>query len=104
MEHTLTMDNNQKTLVVQKGDTIRIELDETPTAGYNWEVERLDENLCELVSSDYKVYATAGIGGGGIRSMIFRIKSAGSTSISLENRQRWSGDVYQKFSVTVTVG
>ena len=103
MEHTLTADSNQKSIAVKKGDTISVELDETPTAGYNWEVARIDENICELVSSEYKVYTTAGIGGGGSRKMIFSIKNAGTGSIALENRQRWSGDVYQRFNVTISV-
>ena len=101
MRHKLTMDSNQTTLTVQKGDTIEVELDETPTAGYNWEVESMDENICDLVSSEYKIYAQAGIGGGGVRNMVFRIKNPGDGTIRLKNWQRWSGDIYQSFSVNV---
>jgi predicted secreted protein len=101
MQHSVSIDSNKKTLTVQKGDTIEIELDETPTSGYNWEVDSVDQNLCELVSSDYSLYAHAGIGGGGVRTMIFRIKNSGNGTIKLKNWQRWSGDVYQSFEVAV---
>ena len=101
MEHKLTMDSNQKTLTVHKGDLIEIDLDETPTAGYNWEVESIDKVNCILVSSEYNVYERAGIGGGGIRSMIFRVENSGNCKIKLKNWQRWSGDIYQQFEVNV---
>ena len=101
MEHKLTMDSNQKTLTVHKGDLIEIDLDETPTAGYNWEIESMGNKNCKLVSSEYHVYARAGIGGGGIRSMIFRVEDAGNCNIKLKNWQRWSGDIYQHFEVNV---
>src|SRR5688572_14464395 len=101
MEHKLRMDSNHKTLSVHKDDLIEIDLDETPTAGFNWEIESIDESNCELVSSEYHVYAGAGIGGGGFRSMIFRIKNPGNCTIKLKNWQRWSGDIYQQFEVKV---
>lgn len=97
------MDSNKKTLTVHKGDQIEIDLDETPTAGYNWEVESIENINCKLLTSDYKVYESAGIGGGGIRSMIFHVENSGNCTIKLKNWQRWSGDIYQRFEVNIVV-
>ena len=41
MHHKISGDNNNKNIVVHKGDTIEIQLDETPTTGYSWEVDNI---------------------------------------------------------------
>ena len=101
MQHTLTMNDNKKTVTVQKGDTIEIELDENMTTGFNWDIDKADENICELVASEYQLPANSAMGGGGVRTMIFRVKNTGTASIRLKNWQRWSGSIYQNFEVTV---
>ena len=85
MHHKITGDNNNKNIVVHKGDTIEIQLDETPTTGYSWAVDNVDSHILDLQSSDYKIYNTAGIGGGGIRSMKFLVNGQGDGSIKLKN-------------------
>jgi predicted secreted protein len=86
---------------VHKGDTIEIQLEETPTAGYSWEVDSMNSNIFELQSSDYKLYDEAGIGGGGMRTMLFLVKNSGNGNIKLKNTQRWSGDIYKQFEINV---
>ena len=88
-------------IAVNKGDTIEIQLDETPTAGYSWEIDNMNSNIFELQSSDYKLHDSAGIGGGGIRTMLFLVNNQGSGNIKLKNSQRWCGDVYKQFEVSV---
>ena len=89
MHHKISGDNNNKNIVVHKGDTIEIQLDETPTTGYSWEVDKVDS------------HDTAGIGGGGIRSMKFLVNGEGKGSIKLKNWRKWSGDIYQQFEIDV---
>ena len=90
-------------ITAHKGDTIEVQLEETPTAGYSWEVDALDNTIFELQSSDYKLHEGAGIGGGGQRTMLFRVKNTGQGNIKLKNAQRWSGDVYKQFEIGVNV-
>ena len=101
MHHKITGDNNNKNIVVHKGDTIEIQLDETPTTGYSWAVDNVDSHILDFQSSDYKIYNTAGIGGGGIRSMKFLVNGQGDGSIKLKNWRKWSGDIYQQFEIDV---
>ena len=70
MHHKIAADNSSG-ITAHKGDTIEVQLDETPTAGYSWELDSLDSNILELQSSDYKLYEGAGVGGGGMRTMFF---------------------------------
>lgn len=102
MHHKISGDNNNKNIVVHKGDTIEIQLDETPTTGYSWEIDKVDSQLLGFQSSDYKIYDTAGIGGGGIRSMKFLVNGEGKGSIKLKNWRKWSGDIYQQFEIDVS--
>ena len=60
MHHKISGDNNNKNIVVHKGDTIEIQLDETPTTGYSWEIDKVDSQILGFQSSDYKIYDTAG--------------------------------------------
>jgi predicted secreted protein len=100
MHHKISADSNSS-IAVHKGDTIEIQLEETPTAGYSWEVDSMNSNIFELQSSDYKLYNEAGIGGGGMRTMLFLVKNSGNGNIKLKNTQRWSGDIYKQFEINV---
>jgi predicted secreted protein len=100
MHHKISADSNSS-IAVHKGDTIEIQLEETPTAGYSWEVDSMNSNIFELQSSDYKLYDEAGIGGGGMRTMLFLVKNSGNGNIKLKNTQRWSGDIYKQFEINV---
>lgn len=102
MHHKIAADNSSG-ITAHKGDTIELQLDETPTAGYTWEIDSLDNNIFELQSSDYKLYEGAGVGGGGMRTMLFLVKNTGNGKIKLKNAQRWSGDVYKQFEIGVNV-
>ncbi len=102
MNHKIAADSNHKNIVVHKGDTIEIELEETATTGYSWEIEGVDNNIAALQSNNYKMYEGAGIGGGGLRTMVFLVGGQGQGKIKLKNAQRWSGDIYKQFEIDVS--
>lgn len=101
MHHKISADSSTN-IAVHKGDTIEIKLEETPTAGYSWTVDNVDSNIFELQSSDYKLYKEGAIGGSGMRTMIFLVNGQGNGKIKLKNSQRWSGDVYKQFEISVS--
>ena len=103
MNHKISADKTIKEIVVQKGDTIEIELDESPTTGYSWEIAEIEGNVLGLQSSDYKRHKIVGIGGGGIRRLKFLVNELGNGSIKLKNWRKWSGDIYQQFQLDVKV-
>jgi len=102
MQHEIHADSNNKTIAAKQGDEIMIRLEETPATGYMWEVDEITGNACEHLSSDYSLYADAAIGGGGTRTISFRVNKNGNCRIRLKNWQRWTGDVYQRFDLGVT--
>jgi predicted secreted protein len=101
MHHKISADSDAS-IAAHKGDTIEVQLEETPTAGYSWEIDNMNSNIFELQSSDYKLNTEAGIGGGGMRTMLFLVKNSGNGNIKLKNSQRWSGDIYKQFELNVS--
>jgi inhibitor of cysteine peptidase len=97
---TLSESNNKQHIEVAVNDTIQIQLDESPTTGYKWEVIELNKNDLQVLSEDYERYPNAGIGGGGIKMIKLKVLKKASGRIRLENRQPWSGDVYKRFEVS----
>ena len=98
-KHQLNEDSNAKTIQVARGDTIELTLDESPTTGYRWEVAELDTQQIQLVEQHYTPHQEAGVGGGVARTYHLKVLDKGPGQISLENRQRWDGDVYKTFSI-----
>ncbi|MEP6725612.1 MAG: protease inhibitor I42 family protein, partial [Bacteroidota bacterium] len=90
-------ESNNTTLTAHPGDTIGIQLNETLTAGYEWAVDSIAEDCCQLQSSDYIVNQDAAIGGSGLRKMVFLVTKKGDGNIKLKNYQRWSGDIDKTF-------
>lgn len=103
MEHVISMAQNNQTITAQKGDIIHLQLEENPTTGYAWDIAQLDSNMLQLQSSDYKMNGNGAIGGGGMRDMVFIVSDTGTGRIHLQNKQRWSDDVYQQFDVNINV-
>jgi predicted secreted protein len=94
-------DSNNKTIQVHTEDTIEISLNETPTAGYEWVIDNLSGDVCKLQSSGYKPNASGAVGGSGMRTMVFVIIKTGKGHIKLKNWQRWSGDIYKNFEISI---
>ena len=100
MLHQVTADQNQQQLFVSPGDTIQIQLEENPTTGYSWALSDVDP-FFTIQRNDYELIQGVGIGGGGIRTIQLKVEQSGTKTINLKNWQRWSGDVYQTFTLEV---
>lgn len=100
MLHQIGIDDNRQIIHASAGDTIQLQLEENPTTGYSWAIENA-EPFFTLQHNDYQLLSGAGIGGGGTRTIVFKVEQSGSGKISLKNKQPWSGDVYQTFEVDV---
>lgn len=99
MTHHLNASHNNGTVRVQTGDTILIQLDESPTTGYMWEL--VEAPSTGEPASSYEHTGSA-MGGGGKRS--FRLTVNRSGRVQLVNKRPWGGDVSQSFSVMVECG
>ena len=101
---TMIEQDNGRTIDISAGSSFRIELPENATTGYQWAVDRYDEEFVELVSTEPH-YAPGPPGSGGKVEFVFKAKKAGSAEIALKQWRHWEGDasVIHRFNVRVSV-
>ncbi len=79
---------------VEVGQEFVIALESSPTTGYRWRfINPLDEEIVELVGSEYKGPGDERIGAGGEETLTFRAVSQGATRISLGYERPWERNV-----------
>jgi inhibitor of cysteine peptidase len=102
---TLTRAEDGKSIEVQVGDLIIVSLDENPTTGFRWAVDKSDEDVAALLSSEYAAAPGSKVGRGGRRVVTFQVRKAGISTIQLKRWRAWEGDssITQRFSVTLRV-
>ncbi len=87
----LTETDNDRTVDIHPGDTVRITLPENATTGYRWAIDRYDEDFIEALGSEPR-YTEKAIGSGGEVAFIFRGKKTGLGEIVLKHGRHWEGD------------
>ena len=104
-EIILTKEDNDSSLIVNRGDTLRIILQENPTTGYTWQVDgELPPQLKEVSSEQKKTYKGS-LGGAGKRILDFSIEATGKAKLSLKYWQPRSGEasVSERFCVSLEI-
>lgn len=101
----LDSSDNGKTVSVQKGDEVVITLDENPTTGYVWAIDKTDDQILALKSSDYSGSGLPVAGAGGTRTFTFTTKHTGTATLALKDWRSWEGDksTVGRFSVAIQV-
>ncbi|OUC15173.1 MAG: hypothetical protein B0A82_08495 [Alkalinema sp. CACIAM 70d] len=84
-------EDKEKTFKVSRGDSIVISLGENPSTGYLWKVCAVDKEILDMENSEFSIFPSTGIGGGGIRSFHFKVALPGSTKIQLKLQYPWEG-------------
>ena len=102
---TLSRAEHGKSIEAQVGDRIAVSLDENPTTGFRWAIDKSDDDVVALSSSEYAVAPSSRVGGGGQRVVTFEARKAGVAVIHLKLWREWEGDqsVTQRFAVTLRV-
>ncbi len=102
---TLTRAEHGKSIEAQVGDLITVSLDENPTTGFRWALDKSDDDVVALTSSEYAVASGSRMGGGGQRVVTFEVRKTGVSAIQLKLWRAWEGDqsITQRFAVTLRV-
>ncbi len=98
--------DHKKTFVGKRNDVVIIRLEENISTGYIWEVEKLDNNIVELLETDHNAEpADSQVGGSGTRSIGFRLVSSGDKKIRVRLRRQWDpeDEAIDNFEVTIKV-
>jgi inhibitor of cysteine peptidase len=91
MEHTVAETDNNRTIVILPGETVRIVLPENATTGYRWEIDRYDKELIGVVATEPH-YTGKAVGSGGQVAFILQGKKPGTGEIMLKQWRSWEGD------------
>ena len=102
---TLTQEDNGKTIEIKTGDSLVVNLDENPTTGYRWAVERGSEDLLNPSGSEFIQNPDAKTGAGGTRVFTFQALKPGKTSLNIKHWRAWQGDssVTHRFGVEILI-
>jgi len=102
----LTTADNGKTLQVQPGDRVQVELASNPTTGFAW---HLAKSSLVLESSDYIPDQPAQVGSGGIERLVLQVPASAAPGsiheLRLDYYRSWEGpsSAVETFKVTLIV-
>src|SRR5215471_5276028 len=77
-EVTLTEADNGRSIMVSLGERVILRLNENPSTGFRWVVDKGDNGIIELSGTDYVQAPGSALGGGGHRVFVFEAKRSGS--------------------------
>ena len=88
---SLTEADNERTVDLRVGESVRLTLPENATTGYRWAIDRLDRDVVEEAGSE--AHPSRGpMGSTGQVSFDFRAKQAGSGEVALKYWRHFEGD------------
>jgi inhibitor of cysteine peptidase len=88
---SLTEADNERTVDLRVGESVRLTLPENATTGYRWAIDRLDRDVVAEAGSEAHPSRGA-IGAGGNVTFDFTAKKAGSSEIALKYWRHFEGD------------
>lgn len=83
--------DNNRTVEISEGETLRISLIENATTGYRWGVESYTRALLDP-EEPVTQYAKKAIGSGGEVTFAFKAKARGTAEIALRHWRDWEGE------------
>jgi inhibitor of cysteine peptidase len=100
---TLTQSDNGKSVQIQVGDRLVIQLKENPTTGYQWTFNQTNQQVLAFQNSEYTSASAVGVGGGGRRIFTFKGQQVGTTELHFNLWREWQGDssAIERFTTTL---
>jgi predicted secreted protein len=87
----ITQEDNGQVMELKKGETFRIELEELGSAGYQWYLEKLDQEYLELVSKETRGLNEGMIGAPVMAIWLLKAKKIGQAEIVMDHYRHWEG-------------
>ncbi len=94
-----------KRIDVKTGEVVQVELEAMGTAGYQWFVESLDQEILRLVSEETKVLNPGSLGSPVLMVWKFEVIKEGTTEIKMNHYRSWEGQEHSTdhFKVRVKI-
>jgi inhibitor of cysteine peptidase len=85
--------HTKNTVLVHVNENFHIALDSNPTTGYQWQLAKVsDQNILQLVETEYKASESRLVGAGGKQILTFRALKEGKATVTLEYARSWEKD------------
>lgn len=99
---SLTEADNERTVDLRVGESVRLTLPENATTGYRWTVDHFDREVVDPAGSEPH-YAGGAVGSAGNVTFDFTAKKAGSGEVALKYWRHFEGDgsIAKRFSVRI---
>ena len=88
MQLVFDQHSDGKEIQLQKGESFRITLAETPTSGYQWHFLSDGAPVCTLVGDSFRA-GSQQAGGAGVHEWHFEAKSPGRATLKMELARGW---------------
>ena len=92
-----------KPMTVRVGDSFTITLRANTSTGYKWQLMMSDENMLQMVHSEYIPYKSQRLGADGKQLWTFKALKPGKTSISFQYARSWEKDKPPQKEQTIQV-
>jgi predicted secreted protein len=101
----LNKQDSGKQIDVKTGEVVQVELEAIGTAGYQWFVESLDQEILRLISEGTKVLHSESLGSPVLMVWKFEVIKEGSTEIKMNHYRSWEGKEHSTdhFEVKINV-
>jgi predicted secreted protein len=102
----LSKQDSGKQIDVKTGEVVQVELEAMGTAGYQWFVENLDQDILKLVSEETKVPSPGRLGAPVLMIWKFEVIKEGTSEIKMNHYRSWEGKEQSTdhFSVRIKIG
>ena len=102
----LSKQDSGKRIDEKAGEVVQVELEAMGTAGYQWFVGSLDQDMLKLVSEETKVLHPGRIGAPVLTVWKFEVIKEGTTEIRMDHYRSWEGKEYSTdhFEVRIKIG
>jgi predicted secreted protein len=102
----LSKQDSGKQIDVKIGEVVQVELEAMGTAGYQWFVESLDQDILRLVSEETKILHPGRLGAPMLMVWRFEMIKEGTTEIKMNHYRSWEGKEHSTdhFSVRINIG
>jgi len=101
----LSKQDSGKRIDVKAGEVVQVELEAMGTAGYQWFVGSLDQDMLKLVSEETKVLHPGRIGAPVLTVWKFEVIKEGTTEIKMNHYRSWEGKEHStdQFEVKIKI-
>jgi len=85
----LDIHSSGRTIAVEPGDRLELQLEENRTTGFRWHIE---DDECGVLILEHDAFSSSRnrvIGAGGIRELQFTVAKQGQATLRASNRRSW---------------